>query len=109
MLTLYGVARREVNSAGVYYVVYKAGTGDAYMGESFGLPLPGSFPTGVFWAWKNFFLEAGDGILNPGLPMSLEEADSFISSLLTDVAKRWVKSRQTRREKPWDAKGGYRY
>jgi hypothetical protein len=99
-LHLYGVARREVKSAGVYYVVYKAGTGDAYMGESFGLPLPGSIPTGAFWAWKNVFVGAGDGILALGFPMSLEEADSFISSLLADVAKRWVKPRQTRGENP---------
>jgi hypothetical protein len=58
MLTLYGVARREVKSAGAYYVVFKARAADAYMGEGFGLPLLESFPTSAFWAWKNVSLQA---------------------------------------------------
>jgi hypothetical protein len=85
-LKLFGVSRRQAGVAATYHLVSRVKHPGGLLGE----------PHSAFWVWRNVFVRVGGGLLEPGLAgiMRAEEADTFLSTLLPDLVKRWEKSRQ---------------
>jgi hypothetical protein len=82
-LKLFGVSRRQAGVAGTYHLVSRVKHRGGLLGE----------PHSAFWVWRNVFVRVGGGLLELGLAgaMRAEEAETFLATLLPDLARRWEK------------------
>jgi hypothetical protein len=89
-LTLFGVSRRQAGAAGTYHLVSRVEHRGEFVGE----------PRYALWVWRNVFVRVGGGLLEPGLAgvMRGEEVETFLSTLLPDLVKRWEKQEEGGKE-----------
>jgi hypothetical protein len=82
-LKLFGVSRRQAGVAGTYHLVSRMEHRGDFMGE----------PQYALWLWRNVVVRVGGDLLEPGLAgtMRAEEAETFLTTLLPDLARRWEK------------------
>jgi hypothetical protein len=82
-LKLFGVFRRQAGVAGTYHLVSTVKHRGDFMGE----------PQYALWLWRNVVVRVGGGPLELGLAgtMRAEEAETFLTTLLPDLARRWEK------------------